>query len=328
VDSLILNSGKQRVVSMLQKAASMALAPGQAGNRPTVTVTITNESGHKLPSGYPEGRRTWINVMAYDIDNNLVYESGHYDAASGVLTKDDDIKVYEIHPGLSPTVAGAVGMEPGESFHFVFNDTVYADNRIPPRGYTYANFEAIQSPPVAYSYPDSQYWDETLYVLPPSANFVEVALLYQNTTKEYIEFLRDENTTNSAGDNLYNAWVAAGKAPPVTMVSDYTGLTIDPTGTGDTPGTVTALYPNSPNPFNPTTTIRYSLRTRQQVTIRIYDVAGRLVRTLVDEARPAGVQKVQWHGINDSGSPVASGVYFIEMRSEGYRNVQKAILLK
>jgi hypothetical protein len=53
-----------------------------------------------------------------------------------------------------------------------------------------------------------------------------------------------------------------------------------------------------------------------------------LVRTLVDEERPAGVQKVQWHGINDSGSPVASGVYFIEMRSEGFRNVQKAILLK
>jgi hypothetical protein len=157
--------------------------PDQAGNRPTLTVT--NETGHKLPSGYPEGRRIWLNVQAYDIDNNLVYESGAYDAATAVLTKDDDIKVYEIKPGLSPAVAGALGLPAGESFHFVLNDTVYADNRIPPRGYTYAKFETIQSPPVAYTYADSQYWDETTYVLPPEANFVEVRLYYQGTTKEY-----------------------------------------------------------------------------------------------------------------------------------------------
>ena len=114
----------------------------------------------------------------------------------------------------------------------------------------------------------------------------------------------------------------------MTIVSDFTSLVIDPTGVDDTPRTVTALYPNAPNPFNPTTTIRYSLRARQQVSIRIYDVGGRLVRTLVNEQRPAGVQKVQWHGINNSGSPVASGVYFIEMRTDGFRDVHKAILLK
>jgi hypothetical protein len=328
VDSLRLNAGKQRVISMLQKAASMALAPGQVGNRPKVTVTITNETAHKLPSGYPEGRRIWINVKAYDINNDLIYESGAYNAATGVLTKDDDIKVYEIKPGLSPGLAGALGLPAGESFHFVLNDTVYSDNRIPPRGYTYANFEAIQSPPVAYTYADSQYWDETTYLLPPEVNFVEVALLYQTTTKEYIEFLRDENVTNSAGDDLYNAWVAQGKAPPVTIVSDYTNLLIDPTGTGDTPRAVTALYPNAPNPFNPTTSIRYSLSQRQWVTVRVYDVAGRLIRTLVDEERPAGVQTVQWHGVDEYGQPAASGVYFIEMRTDGFRNIQKAVLLK
>jgi hypothetical protein len=328
VDSLRLNAGKQRVISMLQMAASMALATGQAGNRPTVTVTITNETGHKLPSGYPEGRRIWINVKAYDIGDQLVYESGAYDAATGILTKDADIKLYEIHPGLSPTIAGALGLPVGESFHFVLNDSVYFDNRIPPRGFVHANFEAIQSAPVGYSYPDSQYWDETLYVLPPTATSVEVALLYQSTTKEYVEFLRDENETNSAGDDLYNAWVAQGRAAPVTMVSDVVDVSIDPTGAGDKPTTVTALYQNAPNPFNPTTAIRYSLRDRQHVSIRIYDVTGGLVRTLVDEERPAGVQTVRWHGLNDSGVPVASGVYFIEMRSEGFREIRKAMLLK
>ncbi len=328
VDSLRLNAGKQRVISMLQLAATMALAPGQAGSRPTITVTITNETGHKLPSGYPEGRRIWLNLKAYDINNDLVYESGVYDPATGVLIEDEDIKIYQIKPGLSPSLASDLGLPAGDSFHFVLNDTVYEDNRIPPRGFTNSGFETIQSPPVAHSYADSQYWDETTYYLPYEANFVEATLYYQTTTKEYIEFLRDENVSNSAGIDLYNAWVAHGRCAPIVMVTDYAGLTIDPTGIGDTPKAITALYQNSPNPFNPSTTIRYSLSERQRVSIQVYDVAGRLVRTLVDEERPAGVQKVQWHGVNDSGTRVASGVYFIIMRASGFKEVRKAVFLK
>jgi flagellar hook assembly protein FlgD len=90
----------------------------------------------------------------------------------------------------------------------------------------------------------------------------------------------------------------------------------------------TALYQNAPNPFNPSTTIRYSLSERQRVTIQVYDVAGRLIRTLVDDERPAGVQKVQWHGVNDHGDRVASGVYFFVMRANGFKDVKKAVFLK
>ncbi|UCH83465.1 MAG: T9SS type A sorting domain-containing protein [Candidatus Latescibacterota bacterium] len=328
VDAAQSDAGKQRALSMLGMAASMALQPGQAGSRPTVTVTITNETGHKLPSGYPEGRRIWLNVKAYDIDNNLVYESGEYDAATGTLIKDGDIKVYEIKPGLSPGLASALGLPAGESFHFVLNDTIISDNRIPPRGFTNSDFEDIQSPPVAYTYADSQYWDETKYVLPEAANFVEVALLYQPTTKEYVEFLRDENHTNSAGDDLYNAWVNQGKCPPALIVSDYINLTLDPTGIEGTPRLETVLYQNEPNPFNPSTTIRYSLDDRQTVSIRVYDVAGRLIRTLINEERPAGVQKVVWHGRNDNGERVASGVYLFVMQTKDVKQVRKAVFLK
>jgi len=328
VDSLRLNAGKQRVINMLQLAASMALEPGQIGSRPAVTVTITNETGHKLPSGYPEGRRIWLNVKAYNESNELIYESGAYDAATGVLTKDDDIKIYKIKPGLSQTVAGAVGLPPGESFHFVLNDTVFSDNRIPPRGFTNSAFETIQSPPVAYSYADSQYWDETSYILPMDANFVEATLYYQSTSKEYVEFLRDENQTDDKGDILYNAWVAQGRCAPVAMVSDYVNLTIDPTAAEGTPRIQTALYQNAPNPFNPTTAIRFSLSERQWVSIQVYDVAGRLIRTLVDEQRPAGAQTVHWYARNDNGERVASGVYFFVMRTRDFKDVKKGVLLK
>jgi len=306
----------------------MTLTPGQVGARRSVTVTITNETGHKLPSGYPEGRRIWVNLKAYDIDNNLVYESGAYDAATGVLTKDDDVKIYQIKPGLSQAVASAVGLPAGESFHFVLNDTVFEDNRIPPRGFTNAAFETIQSPPVAHTYADGQYWDETTYLLPYRANFVEASLYYQTTTKEYVEFLRDENVTNSAGQDLYDAWVAQGRCAPVLMVSEFVNISESPTGIGDTPAVETTLYQNHPNPFNPSTTIRYALKERQHVSIKVYDAAGRLVRTLVDGERPAGVQRVEWLGVNDGGVTVASGVYFIKMRTRGFEEVRKATFLK
>jgi len=328
VDSLRLNAGKQRAISMLQNAASMALAPGQIGSRPTVTVTITNETAHKLPSGYPEGRHIWINVKAYNDNNDMVYESGAYDAATGVLTKDDDIKIYEIVPGFSPALAGALGLPAGKSFHFVLNDTVYSDNRIPPRGFTNSAFETIQSPPVGYSYADSQYWDETTYILPLDAISVEATLYYQVTSKEYIEFLRDENHTNSAGDVLYDAWVAQGRAAPIAMVTDFVDLVIDPTAVEGVPTIQTALYQNAPNPFNPTTAIRFSLNERQWVSIQVYDVAGRLIRTLVNEERPAGAQTVQWYARNDNGERVASGVYFFVMRTKEFKDVKKGVLLK
>ena len=66
----------------------------------------------------------------------------------------------------------------------------------------------IQSPPVGYTYADGQYWDDTAYVLPAERGSCAVTLYYQTTSKEYIEFLRDENVTNSVGQELYDAWVA------------------------------------------------------------------------------------------------------------------------
>ena len=83
-----------------------------------------------------------------------------------------------------------------------------------------AAFVAIQSPPVGYAYADGQYRDVTSYALPLSAHTAIVDLFYQTTSKEYVEFLRDQNTTNSAGDDMHAAWVANGRAAPVAMAGD------------------------------------------------------------------------------------------------------------
>jgi hypothetical protein len=323
-----LQAGKARATAMLQKAATLALAAGQDGPNPTVTVTVTNETAHKLPSGYPEGRRMWLNVRGYDEGDALVYESGAYDASTGVLSHDDDAKIYEIKLGVSERLSPIIGLDAEPSFHFVLNDTVYLDNRIPPRGFTNATFTNIQSPPVGYAYPDGQYWDESTFAMPTAVRFVEVTLFYQTTSKEYVEFLRDANTTNSAGLDLYNAWVAQGRGAPVAMATDTISVEVTPTGVDDLPLARTELFPAYPNPFNPATTIRYSLSARQHVRIDVFDITGARVRTLVDESRPAGVQRVAWNGRNTQGDPVASGVYVTRMTTPGRSMVQKAVLLK
>ena len=210
---------------MLQLAAAMDLSASAQGESHALDVQITNETGHKLPSGYPEGRRIWINVSAYDSTGLLIYESGAYDTATAVLTHDPDVKIYQIKPGISTTLSPIVGETAGPSFHFVLNDSIYSDNRIPPRGFTNANFEAIQSPPVGYPYPDGQYWDNTGYTLPGAAAKVVVVLYYQTTSKEYIEFLRDENETDHWSDSIFSFWSANGKSLPVAMQTDSLALT-------------------------------------------------------------------------------------------------------
>jgi hypothetical protein len=215
-----LNAGITRATRMLELAATMELDVVADADSFKAIVRITNETGHKLPSGYPEGRRIWIELEAHDGDDNDVFESGEYDDDTAQLEEDPYLKVYEIKPGISPGLASALSLTEGPSFHFVLNDTIYFDNRIPPRGFTNAAFETIQSPVVGYTYPDGQYWDETEYPLPATAREVTATLYYQTTSKEFVEFLRDKNETDFWGDSLYAMWESFGMSPPVVMQRD------------------------------------------------------------------------------------------------------------
>jgi hypothetical protein len=90
----------------------------------------------------------------------------------------------------------------------------------------------------------------------------------------------------------------------------------------------TKLWQNYPNPFNPVTEIGYSVRDKGLVTIKIYNVAGKLVKTLLNEVKDAGSHKVKWYGKNNRGSNVASGVYFYKMETKGFTNTKKMVLLR
>ncbi len=207
-----------RNVSMLQRASDLSLT----GDENTLTARITNYTGHKLPTGYNEGRRMWINVLFFDQSHALIAERGGYDDDAATLD-EATTKVYEAKLGIDSTLASLTGQPAGETLRLALANTREKDNRIPPMGFTNAGLEAVGAGSVPTGlYPDGQHWDETEFAVPPGAVSATVNVYYQTTSREYIEFLRDAQDPGDTlgvqrGMQAYNLWEMFGKSEPVLM---------------------------------------------------------------------------------------------------------------
>jgi hypothetical protein len=251
------------VISMTRRvlAGAVALdvtAPASvlAGDPLLLDVRVTNLAGHKFPTGYPEGRRAWIQIFAGEDANasgslspaEITFASGAYDAATGVLTHDPQIVTYEAKLGVfdfngdgaCDTVDDATGRE---MFHFVLNDCVVSDDRIPPLGFV----PTVETAPVGHVYPTDTArppalvnFDDRAYAIPvPDAArgvfLVETRVLYQSSSREYVEFLRDESRATcdprdpgcdptapdaraSRGEKMHDLWESHGRSPPEELV--------------------------------------------------------------------------------------------------------------
>ncbi|MCH8288446.1 MAG: T9SS type A sorting domain-containing protein [Candidatus Marinimicrobia bacterium] len=91
---------------------------------------------------------------------------------------------------------------------------------------------------------------------------------------------------------------------------------------------VYALDQNYPNPFNPTTRIEYQIPNSGSVSLKIYNLKGELISTLVDEEMTAGYHSVTWNGLTSSGAPISSGVYLYRIQANDFVQVRKMIMMK
>jgi len=265
-----MDDAKLRAKQQLNLAASLNVT----GN----TLKIVNHTGHKVISGYPEGRRMWLNIKWYDASGNLLREDGTYGPVSVTLNgsqtqvdslvdlHDPNTKVYEAHYGMDQGWAaqlialgydqnmplsfdrttGSVSHTLGElaaaasgtnfeTFHFVLNNNVIKDNRIPPYGMSYDKARVRNSLPVPsdqYGNPGTggtyNYWDEFTLNPPAGADSATIDLLYQPTSWEYIQFLYLANTRQNTfladeGVNMLDAWLNTGMAAPYVMATAYWG---------------------------------------------------------------------------------------------------------
>ena len=334
VDAQEAADGATRAVALLELAAQLDLQVSQVGDGYEAQVTVTNRTGHKLPTGYPEGRRMWIHLVAEDSGGNPLYESGAYDADTGVLTEDADARIYEAKMGISPALAGALGAgDGGESFHFVLNDTLYKDNRIPPLGFVNAEFELFGGAPVdshwegpGPRYPDGQNWDVATYALPGETQKVTATLYYQSTSKEYVEFLRDENATDGTGQAMHDHWTNYGRSAPVTMVADSVDVDISAVSPSAS-GAVLALFPET-NPFRDSIVLRLDLPRPSEVRFEVFDASGRRVEGKELGTLAAGPHRLDWNGRDRSGNETGAGVFWVRVHAGREELVQQIVRVR
>ncbi len=119
------------------------------------------------------------------------------------------------------------------------------------------------------------------------------------------------------------------RGPGMNIYAQRLNLYFSP-ATGDEPPVAVQAYlaQNFPNPFNPITDIGFGIKESGHISIRIYDAAGRLVTTLVDESRLAGRYTTEWNGQNSDGSSVASGIYFYRLVAGEFVQTKKLVLLR
>ncbi len=110
---------------------------------------------------------------------------------------------------------------------------------------------------------------------------------------------------------------------------DFQGVKVELASSDPTVPMTFALHQNFPNPFNPSTTLSYDLDAANHVSLEVFNVLGQQVSTLVDEFQQAGPHSVEWNGNDDSGAPVATGVYFYRINAGDNKvETKKMMLLK
>jgi hypothetical protein len=190
-----------------------------------VKVKVKNLTGHKLPSGYADGRRVVVQLKLDGVPVRGIFDGG-------ALVDEAQARVYEI-------LHGKVGVGPEE--HLALHDTVVKDSRIPPRGFVATNatrpygVDWFDLPDGGFSNEDSVDLDVQL---PDTATDgqslqIEAVLLFQATTPHYVQFLAQENRTDDAGRVLLDAWRATGEGAPVELSRASGSITVSrPTDAG------------------------------------------------------------------------------------------------
>jgi MYXO-CTERM domain-containing protein len=186
---------------------------------PQLGVTVTNRTGHKLPSGYSEGRVMWLELTAR-YQGELVWSSGLWDADAKTIEADAQVRRYE---------ALAERYADGKHFHLLLNDHWVVDSRIPPKGLapdletdpvgdryavqadgTWPHFDVHSYAFAGVELVDQTPGDEDLLEL-------EVRLLYLINTPEYLQVLADDNLSNDAGAEVVAAFAAVGGPEPIVL---------------------------------------------------------------------------------------------------------------
>jgi hypothetical protein len=161
--------------------------------------------------------------------------------------------------------------------------------------------------------------------------------VYRGLTENFVPGSGDRIATPTQPEHFDSGWRwSSGYYYKVSAIdihgneSGFALLTPDDVTGSDTPRAPDASYlaQNYPNPFNPMTRIDFGLSAPGHVSLRIYNVAGRLVRAIVSDERRAGRYEETWDGKDSGGRTVSSGIYFYRLNAGNFESTRKMILVR
>jgi hypothetical protein len=247
-----LLDGSNRAIQQLEMAATLSVVSEDVGS---VTIRVQNNGGHKLISGFPEGRRMFLNLKFFDVDGNLIGEINPYEplvtnqdaAGNEVYVSGGDIVVKAEELVWECEMSSEDLTGEAKSFHFALGTDRYKDNRIPPKGFDTVNmYDRLTQPRwnginAENYFTAAEYaggYDDVSILKPGGMASWYATLYYQTTSKDYVEFLKHEingdvqTLPSSAyiaqsdpffailkgwGDAIWDLWLHNGGAEPVVM---------------------------------------------------------------------------------------------------------------
>lgn len=231
-----LRAIRQWVDDSLRSAASLEITAPQdpsivlgVGESTIIGVKLTNLTGHKLPSGYPEGRRVYLEVALAMDGAEKTFVSGRWDQSTGDLVADPQLRAYDTAHG---RVVNGVGRR--EHSLILMNQIIW-DTRLPPRGFM-PHPSRVDMAPAGRDYGEGPYrhWDETTYeivapeVTTVTTGTVTVRAMYQATDGETVRYLLMRARGTEEGNDLERVWEALGHSPPQEMARVSLPITVRP----------------------------------------------------------------------------------------------------
>lgn len=307
-----------------------------------IRVILENLAGHKIPSGIPF-RRMWIHLKVEEIGGQVIFESGEWDSEGkvadynsgyephyNIITSEDDVQAYE---------GVFIDVDQNVTYTLLRAAEYIKDNRIPPIGFTSAHnsYDSIGIYGNAVSDPnfnkdggnEGTGMDIVTYKIPGEQNKtyrVTAEVCYQSVKPEMVDHLKGISEPDIT--RFVDMYDAIANVPFIME-----GVIFDiVTGVETEPGLVTEfkLGQNYPNPFNPTTNIGFRIAEFGFVSLKVFDVLGNLVATLVNEELAAGKYEIEFPASGHSGEVqnLPSGIYYYKLDAGEYSETRKMVFIK
>ncbi len=172
-------------------------------------------------------------------------------------------------------------------------------------------------------YDNFPYYSEDMNLIPPLVGDLDNDMDYElilggNTSLDVLDISAEVGSEYSW--STYRGNFHRDGYYDVSQLSTQSNRSLDPRGF--------TLYNNFPNPFNPHTSIKFNLELDMEISINIYDIMGRNIKTIVKGFYKSGSHSIKWYGQNNDGSSVSSGIYFYELKSQDLNQKRKMVLIK